>query len=113
MMHKNAMSDALRAKKSQGLDLTIMIREPDEGSKKEEEMDRKEEGLAPDATRLGDAQDAKDIEMSKMVHDKNLKAGEGAFNHSEGHEGTPASYGDQLSVLGLGKNSIHGKMKKK
>ena len=110
-MKPNPMMEALRQKKARGLDVTILLGGGHEGQEEpleDADQERKELGLAPDATPLGHDQDERDVAQGQAGHHENMMPGEEIENHPDAAE-DKALIENVLASSHLGKNSVHRK----
>lgn len=82
MLKRNAMSDALRAKKARGLDLTIVIggAEPINGTDEEQLMQQKELGVAPEASPV-EVGHPDEMQDKQLIEQELAKMGKGTLAH--------------------------------
>lgn len=136
-MNKEAMRDALRARKARGLDLTIVMgmpnhgAEPMQGSDEQQEKEQKEMGLAPEATEIKDGDKAASMDHADMrgdmghgyesksqhlqhpvIDEKNVgmdAPGKSAAAPHDDEAQDRQLIDQELQKMGMGKNSVHGK----
>lgn len=117
---KNSMSEALKRRKMNALDLTIVFDPGVLGMEKEEENGEKEEeklGLAPDAEKLGGEENPGDEmadggevsgEVATTPNDSSLMAGRVNPSHADEKE-DKALIEQELMKLGVGKSKFRRK----
>lgn len=109
---KNSMSEALRNRKSQGLDLTITIDAPEGVEVKQSgETESEKLGLAPEAGKLGG-----DENRQNQMADGNEVAGQVATTPNDSMDVAGQDSGKEMIMMelakaGLGRGSIAGRMK--
>lgn len=121
-----AMQEALKRKKAHGIQLTITVGHPGDkpgasamedhdgaphegeghGVDPEEDRDRKELNLAPEATEIGEEADKKDEAIGHATHTGNLTPGAELINHPD-PEGDKKMIEEALSKGHFGSRSLH------
>lgn len=126
-MNKMAMHEALKRKKAQGLDVAIILNPHGDGVESpslgdgDEEMERKELGLAPDAPELKDPSHSPsemDMEHKPLNDEQELEnhpdADQSLMSRSlSGHGGKLAPMFHKYTSMGKGAHGGHANYKKK